>query len=45
MSFEDGLALVESLPDTEVMWLFPNGERKYSSGYAGFFREKTEGHL
>jgi thiamine biosynthesis lipoprotein len=45
MSFEEGLALVESLPDTEVMWLFPNGERKYSSGYAGFFREKTEGHL
>lgn len=41
MSFEEGLALVESLPDTEVMWLFPNGERKYSSGYTGFFREKS----
>lgn len=33
MPFEDGLALIESLPDVEALWVFPDGTVKYSSGF------------
>lgn len=33
MPFEQGKALIEKLPDTEAMWIFPNGEIKYSSNF------------
>lgn len=36
MSLEEGMALVESLPETEAMWLLSNGEKKYSSGFEAF---------
>ncbi|MDD4564143.1 MAG: FAD:protein FMN transferase [Eubacteriales bacterium] len=33
MPFEQGLALIESLPDTEAVWVFHDGEIRYSSNY------------
>lgn len=33
MDHEKGLALVESLENVEAMWVMPNGEQKYSSGF------------
>ena len=36
MSFEDGLALIESLPNTEAMWVFHNGQEKTSSGFDSY---------
>lgn len=33
MPYEEGLALIESLPDTEALWVFPDGALKYSSGF------------
>lgn len=33
MEFEEGLALVESLEDTEAMWIFPDGEERFSPGF------------
>ena len=32
MSFEEGLALIESIPDTEAMWVFQDGREETSSG-------------
>ncbi|HWQ78016.1 MAG TPA: FAD:protein FMN transferase, partial [Anaerovoracaceae bacterium] len=32
MPFEEGLALVESLPDVEAVWVMPDKQVKYSSG-------------
>ena len=36
MPFEEGLALVESLPDAEAFWVLPDGTQKQSSGFAGY---------
>ena len=36
MTLEEGMALIESLPDTEAMWLLSTGEKKYSSGFASY---------
>ncbi len=36
MDFEEGLSLVESMPDVEVMWTLPDGEQKYSSGFQAY---------
>lgn len=36
MSLEEGLALVESLPDTEVQWVIPDGSKQASSGWANY---------
>ena len=36
MSFEDGLALIESLPNTEAMWVFHDGQEKTSSGFDSY---------
>lgn len=33
MTLEEGLVLVESLPDTEAMWVLPDGQEKTSSGF------------
>ncbi len=38
MSYEDGLALVESLEDVEVLWVLPDGEQKTSSGFSKYER-------
>ena len=36
MSFEEGLALIESLPNTEAMWVFSDGREKTSDGFDSF---------
>ncbi|MBQ8448845.1 MAG: FAD:protein FMN transferase, partial [Clostridia bacterium] len=36
MSYEEGLALIESLPETEAMWVFTGGEIKKSSGFSEY---------
>lgn len=33
MPYEQGLKLIESLPDTEALWVFKNGEMKYSTNF------------
>lgn len=38
MSAEEGLALVESLPDTEALWVLSDGTRIESSGFAAHTR-------
>jgi thiamine biosynthesis lipoprotein len=34
--FRDGMELIEATEDTEAMWVFPDGTRKYSSGFKAF---------
>ena len=36
MSFEEGLALIESMPNTEAMWVFHDGQEKTSSGFDSY---------
>ena len=36
MTYEEGLALIESLPDTEAMWVLPDGQEKTSSGFDAY---------
>ena len=36
MTYEEGLALIESLPNTEAMWVFSDGQEKTSSGFDGY---------
>lgn len=36
MSFEEGLALIESIPDTEAMWVFQDGREETSSGFESY---------
>ncbi len=38
LSFEEGKALIESLPDTEAMWVLPSGEIRYSEGFEGYLK-------
>ena len=42
MDFDVGLALIESLPDTEAMWVLQDGTRKESSGFARYKKEVTD---
>lgn len=42
MDFEVGLALVESLPDTEAMWVLKDGTRQESSGFGNYKKETVE---
>ena len=35
MTPEEGLALVESLPGVEALWILNSGERQASSGFEG----------
>jgi len=39
MSYEQGLKLIESLPDTEALWVFKNGEMKYSTNFEKFIHK------
>lgn len=39
MSYEDGLKLIESQPDAEALWVFPNGDIKFSSYFKDFIKE------
>ncbi len=39
MDFESGQAFVESLPDTECMWIYNDGTIKYSSGFEKYLAE------
>ena len=39
MTPEEGLALVESLPDTEVLWVMSDGSRQQSSGFNKYTKE------
>jgi FAD:protein FMN transferase len=39
MPFEQGLALIESLPDTEALWVFPDKTVKTSSHFKDFVAE------
>ena len=36
MTLEEGLALVESLPETEAMWVLPDGQEKTSGGFDAY---------
>ena len=36
MPFEEGLALVESLPDVEALWIFPDESTRSSSGFSKY---------
>ena len=36
MSYEDGLALVENTDNVEAMWVMPDGEQRYSSGFKAY---------
>ncbi|HVI42899.1 MAG TPA: FAD:protein FMN transferase [Anaerovoracaceae bacterium] len=39
MPFDQGLALIESLPDTEALWVFPDKQVKTSSRFDDFVAE------
>jgi thiamine biosynthesis lipoprotein len=39
MSYEDGLQLIESLQDTEALWVFHDGSMKFSSGFEKFIKK------
>lgn len=39
MPFEQGLALVENTSGVEAIWLFDNGEKRYSSGLARYIQD------
>lgn len=39
MPYEDGLKLIESIPDTEALWIFKNGEIKYSSHFDDYIKK------
>ena len=40
MPFEAGLSLVEELKGAEAMWIFPDGTKKYSTGFSSFTVQK-----
>lgn len=40
MPFEEGLALIESIPETEALWVMADGEQKYSSGFLQYTYEQ-----
>lgn len=39
MSYEDGLALIQSLEDAEAIWIFEDGSIKYSDGFGTYLIE------
>ena len=39
MSYDDGKALVESIADTEAMWITASGEKLYSSGFISLIKK------
>lgn len=42
LPYEKGLQLIEGLPDTEALWVFDNGEIKYSSGFEALIKKPEE---
>jgi len=40
MPIEEGMALIESLPDTEAFWVLPDGTQKMSSGFSAYIVEE-----
>ena len=39
MPFEEGLALVESLPDAEAFWVLPDGTTRQSDGFVAYITQ------
>ena len=39
LPFEEGLNLIESLPDTEALWVMKDGEMKYSSNFKDLIKK------
>jgi thiamine biosynthesis lipoprotein len=39
MPYEDGLKLIESLPNTEALWVMKDGEMKYSDHFKDYIKE------
>ena len=39
MPLEEGLALVESLPDAEAFWVLPDGTTKQSRGFSAYMSQ------
>ncbi len=39
MSFEEGLAFIDDLPDTEAVWILNNGDIKYSAHFKDLIKE------
>lgn len=39
MPFEQGLAYVEALPDTEALWILTDGSQAYSSGFEALLKK------
>lgn len=42
LPYEQGLALIEDIPDTEALWVMKNGEMKYSSGFEAFIKTENK---
>ena len=42
MEIEEGMTLIESLPDTEAIWVLPDGTRHESSGFQKYRKENIE---
>lgn len=42
LSPAEGLALVESLPDVEAMWIMEDGTRQYSSGFSAYMVDHSK---
>ena len=40
MPLDQGLELIENLPDTEAFWLLPDGERRFSSGFQKYLKKE-----
>ena len=40
MPIEEGMALIERLPDTEAFWVQPDGTQRMSSGFSAFIVEE-----
>lgn len=39
MPYEEGFSLIESLPDTEAMWIYEDGKFAFSSGFKEYIAE------
>nr|WP_246241072.1 FAD:protein FMN transferase [Anaerocolumna sedimenticola] len=39
MPFEEGRKLIESIPDTEALWVFKNGDIKYSTNFESYVKK------
>ncbi|MBR2337980.1 MAG: FAD:protein FMN transferase [Clostridia bacterium] len=39
MTYGEGNKLIETLSDTEAMWVLPNGEQRYSAGFKDYCEE------